>query len=225
MLRPTSRAALVGVALALMMGAPSNAKAQVYTFDSCSDPGICGWVNAFFTGSLLTVRVQNSDNVLGSALWKAHLIFTDAIAPGSVGDNFDAASVATRVGPGSTLGAIPPGGGWSFGAIGGTFQLDLASFFDVFIEGSAASPYRGDGVGGEWVTTGDGYVEFVGDMTGIPGVVGNRVRALGFCTDVGCVEGAAGEQAVVPEPATMTLLATGIAGLAGVARRRRRNTA
>jgi hypothetical protein len=221
MLRPTSRAALVGVALALTMGAPSTAKAQVYTFDSCVTPGVCGWVNAFFTGSLLTVRVQNSDNVLGSALFSAQLIFANAIAPGFPGDAFDAPSNATRVGAGATLGTIVPGGGWSFSAVGGGTVLDLISFFDVFIEGNAVSGYRNDGVGGTWVTTGDGYVEFVGNIAGIPGVVGNQVRGLGFCTDVGCVDGAAGEQAVVPEPATMTLLATGIAGLAGVARRRK----
>jgi hypothetical protein len=166
--------------------------------------------------------VQNSDNVLGSAWFSAHLIFTDAIAPGNLGDAFGAGAVANRVGAGATLGTIEPGGGWSYSTVGGSTILDLISFFDVFIEGSAVSPYRNDGVGGTWVTTGDGSVEFVGNVGGIPGVVGNQLRGLGFCTDVGCVEGAA---AVVPEPATMTLLATGIAGLAGVARRRRRHTA
>jgi hypothetical protein len=92
---------------------------------------------------------------------------------------------------------------------------------NVFIEGTAPSPYRanpGDPDNGTWVTPfASSYVEFTADLAGINGLPNNAISELGFCTDQSCV---AGPAVVTPEPATLALLATGLACLAAFRRRK-----
>lgn len=226
MLRRLSRFTLAAASLAVVSAAlPATAAAQV-NFYSCASPGLCGLVWANLTGSLLSVRVQNLDASFGSALYSASIFFANNIGttPGSA---LNAATTASTIGPVTSIGTTMPGGNspWAASGIGATKRLDIASFFNVYIEGTAASPYRaspGDPDNGTWVTNGnawDSFVQFNADLSGIAGVSGNTITELGFATDQGEVSGAA--TTVTPEPGSILLLATGLVGLAIVPLRRR----
>lgn len=224
--RHLKRFTLLGGAIVAVTGIPSTASAvqpQSLVFNSCVTAGVCGSLETFFTGTLLTVRISNDDASFGSALYSAQLIFADALAPaGPPGTTFSAATTALPVGIVGSIGNTLANG-WSYNAVAGSNILDLASFFNVYVEGTAASPFRalaGDPNNGTWVTK-NGFVEFTGDISGIAGVAGGQVTGLGFCTQVDCISGAA--VVATPEPATMTLLATGMAGVAALRRRRKRN--
>ena len=219
MLHRNVRAVLVGAGLAALAATPSAAGAQAYTFSSCTIPGVCGTVEAFFRDAILSVRISNEDTKLGSALFSAQLIFENPLNAAAPGAAFSSEATVDLVNYVQTWGTAA--GGWFFSGVGGTNVLDLAAFFNVFIEGEAASPFRaaeGDPDNGTWVTR-DGWVQFSADLSGIDGVNTGRITGLGFCTDQDCVTGAA---VVTPEPATMTLVATGLAGVAALRRRRRK---
>jgi len=214
------RAALRGTAILAAVSLPSTAFAQQgYTFSSCADPGLCGSVQAFFSGTLLEVRIANKDNVVGSALYQAQLIFSSALGA-TLGSDYNVAANSQTQGSVASIGTTNPGG-WAFNTVGGTFELDLSSFFNVYVEGAAASSFRalpGDPNAGTWVTTKNGYVEFTADLSSIAGINGANLTGLGFCTDAGCVNG---DAVVTPEPATLALCATGFIGLVAVRRRRK----
>jgi hypothetical protein len=207
------RSTLFGITIAATGGLPAVLSAQTYTFSSCSTLGVCGAVEAVLSGSLLKVRLANKDNTLGSALFSAQLIFASALASATPGLAYQTPATAALIGTVISIGTTSPSG-WFYDGVGGSNELDLTSFFNVDIEGTAASPFRaapGDVDDGTWVTS-DGFVEFSADLRSVSGVAGGQIVALGFCTDQSC--------AVTPEPSTLTLLATAFAGLAIVRRRR-----
>ena len=219
MLRRLLRSAIVGTALVTSASLPSVANAQSVYFTSCSVAGVCGFVEAFFTGGFLTVLNSNLDNKFGKALLLKKLTFGTALAAGTPGAAFTREATAQLVGNVSAVGTTP-GNAWSFSGVGGSNLLDIASFLNVDIEGPAASPFRalpGDPDAGTWITT-NGYVQFAADLSGVSGVNDGQIVGLGFCTDVDC---ASGNALVTPEPATFVLLATGLVGVAVVRRRRK----
>lgn len=220
MLRRLLRSALLGAAVTAAVSLPSTASAQALYFTNCGTPGVCGWVEAFFTGSLLTLRVSNTDNTLGSALYSAQLIFDGALNAGSPGSAFQASTTAETFGNVTSIGTTSPSG-WFASGVGDSNVLDVASFFNQYIEGNAVSSSRaapGDPDAGTWVNHGGGYVEFTSDLTGVTGIDG-KIVGLGFCTDQDCVSGDA--VLATPEPATLTLFATGLIGIAVIRRRRK----
>jgi hypothetical protein len=172
---------------------------------------------------MLTVRVANRDNVVGSALFSVQLFFASALnvaIPGA----FSRTATTNLVGPVTSIGNTS--NPWTFSGNGGSTELDLASFFNLFVEGPAVSPYRaapGDPDNGTFVTNPGGFVEFSANLSSITGANGaNSLTSIGFCTaasDINCATGVT----AVPEPATLTLVATGVIGLAGMARRRRKS--
>jgi hypothetical protein len=95
MLRRSLRSTVFGAAAVTALALPSAASAQGVFFTECVTPGVCGYVQAFFTASLLTVRVANFDNSFGSALFSAQLIFASALNPGTPGAAFTPTTTAT----------------------------------------------------------------------------------------------------------------------------------
>ena len=218
MLRRLIRSAIAGTAFVSAATVPSVAQAQSLLFTSCSGPGVCGFVETFFAGNFLTVRVSNLDNTFGSALFSTQLLFANPLAAATPGVAFTRQATA-QLGGATTAVGTTPANAWSFSGVGGLSVLDLSSFFNVFIEGAAASPFRaspGDPDSGTWITN-NGFVQFSADLTGISGINGPIV-GLGFCTDVNCVSGT---PVVTPEPSTFVLLGTGLLCIAVVRRRRR----
>jgi hypothetical protein len=223
MLRRLTRSTIAAASIALASTATPSAAAAQVSFQSCSSPGVCGWVQAMLTGSNLTVRLQNVDASFGSALYHASISFANTLGsvPGAAFSVSPLASVSSGV---NQIGTTFPNaaGGWSFDGVGGSNVLDLSSFFGVYIEGTAPSPYRGSD--GTFETTGavwDSYVQFSADLGGVPGVSGNTITELGFDTDQGGASGI--PTTVTPEPGSILLVATGLAGLGIVIPRRRRN--
>jgi hypothetical protein len=215
MLRPLLRSAIVGTALVASASVPSVAIAQSLSFTSCAVAGVCGFVEAFFAGTFLTVRISNLDNTFGSALFTTQVTFGGPLgaAPGVA---FTQAANASLVGSVSAVGTTPSNA-WSYSGVGGSNVLDLSAFLNVFIEGPAPSPFRalpGDPDNGTWITT-NGYVQFAADLSGVSGVNTGQIVGLEFCTQVDCAS------VTTPEPATFVLVATGLVGLAAVRRRRK----
>jgi hypothetical protein len=223
MLRRLTRLTLAAASVGVFSAAtPSTAAAQV-SFQSCSSPGVCGWVQALLTGTNLTVRLQNVDASFGSALYHSSISFANTLGsvPGAAFSVSPNASVSSGV---NQIGATFPNAaaGWSFDGVGGSNVLELSSFFGVYVEGTAPSSYRGSD--GTFETTGavwDSYVQFSADLTGVAGVNGNTITELGFDTDQGGASGI--PTTATPEPGSILLVATGLAGLALVIPRRRRN--
>lgn len=217
-IRTTLVAAAVSASLASV---PATASAQGgLTFTSCSTVGVCGWVTAIFQGSVLTVRVANKDNVLGSALFSTQLFFTSALNSATLGTAYQSGTSFGTMDQVTTIGTV---GAWAFSGVGGSNELDLAAFTNSYIEGMAVSPFRalpGDPDNGTWVTR-NGFVEFSADLSGVTGISQVGLAGLGFCTDQGC---ASGTPVATPEPATIGLVATGLIGIAAM-RRRRKNAA
>ena len=219
MLRRLVGSAMAGTALVATVGLPSVAKAQSLFFTSCFGAGVCGFVETFFAGSFLNVRVSNLDNTFGSALFSTQLIFANPLAAATPGAAFTRQATAQLGGAASAVGTTPATA-WSFTGVGGSNILDLASFFNVFIEGAAPSPFRalpGDPDAGTWITN-NGFVQFAADLSGVSGVNTGQIVGLGFCTDVAC---ASGNAVVTPEPTTFVLLGTGLVAFAVVRRRRK----
>ena len=135
MLRRLSRSALVSASALAMSGIlPATAAAQVY-FQDCSNSAVCGYVQATLTGSMLSLRVQNMDNSVGSALYSAKILFQSAIGTNlTFGSAFQRAPVATPQSGVTQYGSTFPdaGAGWSAGGLGGFNFLDLTSFANVF---------------------------------------------------------------------------------------------
>ena len=227
-MRPMVAAAAVAVALA---SAPATARAQnELLFTSCTTAGLCGWVSAVFQGSILTVKMANTDNSLGSAMFTANLFFASALNPAALGKAFQANTTFYTQGPVASIGTVSP---WTFSGVGGSNELDLATFGGSNIEGLAESPFRslpGDLDAGTWVTGKKGFVGFTADLSGVAGLDPNGLVGLGFCTDRANASGeiveecASGTPVATPEPATIGLVATGLVGL-GLIRRRRKVTA
>jgi hypothetical protein len=223
MLRRLTRYTFAAASVALISAVtPSTAAAQV-SFQSCSNPGVCGWVQAMLSGTNLTVRLQNVDASFGSALYHASIKFANNLGtvPGAAFSVSPVASVSSGV---NQIGTTFPNAaaGWSYDGVGGTNILDLSSFFGVYIEGTAPSPYRGSD--GTFETTGnvwDSYVQFNADLSGVSGVNGNTITELGFDTDQGGASGI--PTTATPEPGSILLVATGLAGLGIIVPRRRRN--
>jgi hypothetical protein len=218
MIRRVKAVTLAGMIVTAAGALPSSLQAQLYSFSSCATPGVCGSVSAFFSGNLLSVQLSNHDDTFGSALYTAQLFFANPLNPGSLGTAFGSPASFSTGGSVASIGTIGSGG-WAFGGIGGSSELDLSSFANVFIEGAAPSPFRaspGDPNAGTWVTTGNGFVQFTADLSAVQGLNGPIV-ALGFCTDQSCV---AGLDIVTPEPSTIYLVASGLSALALYRRRR-----
>lgn len=210
---------LAAAVTAVIASAPATASAQSFGFNSCNSLGTCGWVEAIFQGSILTVHVANTDNVFGSQLWQAQLFFAGAVnagvAPAGTAFSF-ASSAATSPGV-SSVGTVTP---WIFSGVNGMNELDVVTFANSYLEGGAASPFRalpGDPDGGSWLTQ-NGYVEFTADLSSVTGANGGSLVGLGFCTDADC---AVGTPVATPEPATLGLVATGFIGLVAIRRRRK----
>jgi hypothetical protein len=200
MLRLLLRSAIVGTVLFGSASVPSVATAQSLSFTSCAVPGVCGFVEAFFTGTFLTVRVSNLDNTFGSALFTTHVTFAGPLG-GAPGTSFTRTANASLVGNVSAVGTTPANA-WSYTGVGGSSILDLSSFLNVFIEGPAPSAFRaapGDPDNGTWITT-NGYVQFAADLSGVNGA--KTARSSEALHAGGCAS------VTTPEPATFVLLAT-----------------
>src|SRR5689334_21058202 len=107
MSRRTLRSALLSTAVAATLSAPTALSAQSLYFQSCATPGVCGFVEAFFNASILTVRVTNQDNTFGSALFSTQLVFANALNPATPGSAFSAAANASMEAGTTGVGTTP----------------------------------------------------------------------------------------------------------------------
>lgn len=181
------------------------------------------------------------DNTGGSIIFAVTANFTAATAVANESGFLSYASVF----PGSAVISHGAPDGWAWQMLALTKSVELTGVFTgAYVEGCDASPYRGDPfIAGTWETCTYGrngankYVDFM--FTSTQSFTNGNIESLGFAIQdnnfnlVACGNrsgstwdfidtGACAATSVAPEPATVGLVATGLAGLVAIARRRRK---